>query len=479
MRSIVTGAMLPSSQSRMQPESYRYRSDIMIIRKKHELLSHGERDARTAVLDIADAAVSAMNGETATRALVRLDGNELRVGDDTFDLSQFRNVYVIGAGKATYPVAKALEDVLGDRLTDGVIIVKHGESRRLSRIDVIEAGHPLPDQAGVEGVERMLEVANMAGKLDLIFCIITGGASALMPFPVDSVSLKDLITLNEMLLFSGAPIEDINAVRKHVSQIKGGFLAQVLHPAYIVNLIIIDEVAGKPWGPTIPDPTTFSDAKASLVRHGLWDRVPASVRDYIARGMDDPSMETPFPEGDSFIRMYTHVIGDNTMLCDAALTRALSMDLNALVLTSEIEGESSDIGIALASIAREVRARGRPCSPPCVLIAGGETTVTIVDDAHGKGGPNQEVALGAATKLAGTSGIALCAIGTDGTDGPTEIAGGIVDGTTMQRALDEGVDIHAHLGRHDASSALVKMGDAIYTSPTETNVMDLYLVVIV
>lgn len=449
----------------------------MIIKNKEELLSHGNKEGRKVALDVVEYAIKAVDAYEATKNTVRVKNDMLIVGDLNYDLSRVGDIYVIGGGKATFSIAMALEEILGGRIKRGVINVKKGEKRRLKRIKVIEAGHPIPDEAGLEGTKEIIEIAKKAKEGDLVFCAITGGASALMPLPARNISLEDKKKVTELLLKCGATIDEINAVRKHISAIKGGRLAKYIHPAEIINLVIIDEVAGRPWGPTVPDTTTFKDAINVLKKYDLWEKIPNTIREHLKRGMVEPKLETPKPNDFKGLKVRNVVLADNEIMCEAAKKRAEKLGFKSLILSTKLEGESREVGIVLASIAKEIERKGRPIKPPCVLILGGETTVTITGQS-GKGGPSQELVLGASLKIAGSKRIVVTSIDTDGTDGPTEIAGGIVDGSTLKRAEKIGVDIFENLMKHNSSEVLMKLQDAIVTGSTGTNVMDLNVVVI-
>jgi len=231
-----------------------------IIKNKVELLLHGNKEGRKIALDIIDYAIKAVDAYEATKRKVRIENDKLIVGNLIYDLSSIREIYVIGAGKASFSIAQALDEIIGNRIKKGIVIVKRGENRRLKHIEVIEAGHPIPDEAGLEGARKIMQIAKEAKEGDLVFCVITGGASALMPLPAGNISLEDKKKVTELLLTCGATIDEINTVRKHISAIKGGRLAKYIHPAEVINLIVIDEIAGRPWGPTVPDTTTFKDA---------------------------------------------------------------------------------------------------------------------------------------------------------------------------------------------------------------------------
>jgi glycerate-2-kinase len=307
---------------------------------------------------------------------------------------------------------------------------------------------------------------------DLVIVCVTGGCTSLTLSPPEGITLKDVMEVSKLLLESGAPLEDMNIVRKHLSLIGGGKLALLASQANIVSLIAVDEVAGVPWGPTVPDTTTFTDARTILMRYDLWDTVPESIRDYLVRA--DVKQETAKSSDftNSGVRVTNVVFAENGMICNAAERRATELGLNTSILTTRLEGEAKDVGVVLSCIANEIEVNQRPIRTPCALIAGGETTVTIKGD-HGEGGRNQELALAAAVKLSGNKRAALVSIGTDGTDGPTDIAGAIIDGYTAETAKHKNMDLFQYLKKHDSSTVFRRIGGAIYTSNTGTNLMDL------
>ncbi|UCE16235.1 MAG: glycerate kinase [Candidatus Bathyarchaeota archaeon] len=450
----------------------------MRIENKKELLSRRSKRGREIVLDIIEHALKAVNPYEVTKKLVYIEnGRKLIVCDLSYDLSKVGNIYVVGAGKATFPIAQALDEILRDRIKRGTINVKRGEKRRLKHIKVRETGHPIPDETGLEGAKEIVEIAKEAKEEDLVFACITGGASALTPLPAEGISLEDKKRVTDLLLKCGATIDEINAVRKNISAIKGGRLAMYIHPAEIINLIVMDEVPGLPWGPTVPDITTFKDAVRSLKKYDLWEKIPISVRNHLERGLTDVTLETPKPKEFESLKVHNVILTNNEVACEAAKKRAEETGFNSMILSTVLEGESREAGIVLAGIAKEIEERGRPLKPPCVLILGGETTVTITGQS-GEGGPSQEFALGFALKIAGSKNIVVVSIDTDGTDGPTDIAGGIADGYTMERAKEKGISVYENLVRHNSSHVLKELGDAVITGPTGTNVMDLNVIVI-
>jgi glycerate 2-kinase len=432
-------------------------------------------EARRQAFAVLDAALDAVDPSKAVRRQMSLHGDELRIGERTYDLSRYRNVYAMGAGKASAAMAVAVEDILGERLTAGVVNTKYGYTAPTRRVQINQASHPIPDQAGVEGARRMAQLAKKAGPEDLVLCLISGGGSALMTLPVNGISLTDVQQLTDALLRSGATINEINAIRKHLSQIKGGHLARLAYPATVVSLIVSDVVGSPPdviaSGPTVPDTDTFADARAVIARYGIGDQVPNSITAHLG----GVAPETPKAGDAVFDKVYNLIIASNEVAAEAALERARALGFDSLILSTYVEGEAREVGRVFAGIAREIAVQGRPVSRPACLIAGGETTVTLRDT--GRGGRNQELALGAALGLDGLGeDVLVIGLATDGTDGPTDAAGGVADGTTMARARAHRLDAWAYLANNDSYTFLERLGDLIVTGPTNTNVNDLTLV---
>jgi len=451
------------------------------LRNRDILTSHGNIALRKAAVEIIEYALQAANPYPAVRRLVQLDGHLLSVGDLVFDLKRYERIFVLGAGKASLPIAQALEDILGDRISDGLFVLKHGSRADLNRTAgspprVIYAAHPVPDENGHRGAQAMMEMAEGFAKNDLVFAGISGGSSALLPLPVEGVSLADKQKVNQVLLHCGADIIEINAVRKHLSRIKGGWLAKAILPATLVNVTVSD-VVGDPLdyitGPTVADTSTFDDARGVLDRYELWAAFPKSAADYLRSGGE--AQETPKDFGDAPI--YTFLIVDSAAACLGAAERAAELGYEPMILTTMLKGEAREAGTFFAAIANEIVRFGRPMSAPCAIVAGGENTVTILGEC-GRGGPNQELALSACLDLVGLENVVLAAIDTDGTDGPTDLAGGIVDGSTLPAAQAKGIDVFRALHDHDASRVLQELGDAIVTGHTGTNVNDLRLLLV-
>jgi len=392
------------------------------------------------------------------------------------DLTRYRNVYVVGAGKAGVSMARAAERVLGPRIACGLVNVKYGHTAKLRRVELNECGHPVPDRNGVEGARRIAEIAAGAGAEDLLLCLISGGASALLPLPADPVTLDEKQETTKLLLACGAGIHEINAVRKHISRIKGGQLARLASPAAVLSLLLSDvigddlDVIGS--GPTAPDASTFARARAILEKYGIFDRVPAAVRERIERGVRGEIPETPKPDDPVFRRVRNLVVGSNRLAVSRAFAAARELGFRALVLSTLVEGETREIARMHAAIAREIVASGRPLKPPACVITGGETTVTLRGD--GLGGRNQEFVLAAAIDIAGLRNVVILSAGTDGSDGPTDAAGAIADGCTLAR----NPRAPEFLARNDSYHYFEGLGDLIVTGPTHTNVMDVRLILV-
>jgi hydroxypyruvate reductase len=387
------------------------------------------------------------------------------------ELPPTTRVLVLGAGKASGAMAAAVEEELGDRVVDGFVVVKDGYAVPTRRVRIVEAGHPVPDARGEGAASAILERARAAGPNDLVVMLISGGGSALMPAPAPPVTLEEKRTVTRLLLAAGATITELNAVRKHLSLLKGGQFARAAAPAHIVTLVLSD-VIGDPLdviasGPTAPDSSTFDDAIAVLRRRGVWDAMLPSVRGRLEAGKRGAIEETPKPGDPIFARVTHHVIGNNTLVTDAAVARAAELGYRPTLLTRALEGEAREV-------ARDLVARARALPPPACLIAGGETTVTV--RGSGRGGRCQELALAAGLALEGVDDVVLLAGGTDGTDGPTDAAGGFADGTTAVRGRRAGIDPGAALEANDANAALGASGDLLVSGPTNTNLLDLYLV---
>jgi glycerate 2-kinase len=421
------------------------------------------------------AGLRAVDPEEAVRRHVELVGSRLRVGEHFYPLDRFERVIVIGAGKGTAPMARALEDILGERLTRGLIIVKYGHGLPLQKIRVLEAGHPVPDQAGLDATRGMLAEIEQCTALDLVLCAFSGGGSALTPAPRPPVSFPEKQQTTELLLASGATIEEVNAVRKHLSLGKGGQLAQLASPATVVSLLLSD-VVGDPLdviasGPTVPDPSTFVDCLNIIERYDLPGKLPAAVLKVLNDGAAGLLADTPKPGDAVFKKVQNLVVGSNRAALLAAAEEARLLGYHVLMLSSFMQGEAREIAQALTAIGKEIVYSDNPVPSPACVLAGGETTVTIAG--RGKGGRNQELALAAALALKGWAHIALLSAGTDGTDGPTDAAGAFADGETCRKASQQGMNPREYLGNNDSYNFFDQLDQLCKTGPTRTNVMDL------
>jgi glycerate 2-kinase len=426
---------------------------------------------------ILDAAIAAGDAGRLTRLALRREGGQLHVGGQVFDLGRLRRVVVVGAGKASAAMAAAVEALLGDVPLEGVVAVKERLEPAPRRVRVLEAGHPIPDARGEAAARQVLDLVRGAGAGDLVLCVISGGGSALTPAPVPGVTLAEKQAATRLLLEAGATINELNAVRKHLSRLKGGQLARAAFPAPVVALLLSD-VIGDPLdviasGPTAADPTSFADALSVLDRFGLRDRVPASVRAHLEAGARGGAAETPKPGDPALAGVVNVVIGNNGLVVDAAVAEARRLGLAPCVLTRRLQGEAREVARVFAGILDEAARRGSPVGRPGCLIAAGETTVTV--RGAGRGGRCQEFALALVPELAGMEDVVVLAAGTDGSDGPTPAAGALVDPTSLARARSRGLDPRRALAVNDSYGFFEATGDLVVTGPTGSNLMDLYL----
>ena len=456
---------------------------MVAIKNKEELVKNGEtklnRKARALALRSLESALNIVDPKQIIKSKLLLKNSTLHVNGYLIDLKKFRNIYVIGGGKASGSMAEAVEQVLDKRIKNGLVNVPRGSKYKTDIIRLREASHPIPDEAGVEGTRHMLEMAEQAKEDDLIICLISGGGSSLMPLPRGKISIADKKEITNALLKCGATINEINTVRKHISDFKGGWLAKKAYPATILNLILSD-VVGDPLdfiasGPTVPDSTTFNDAIKVLEKYGLWSKAPASIRKVLSDGEKGIIPETPKADDEAFKKVFNVVVGNNRLASLTAQEYLKSEGLNTLLLTATLEGEARHVGVMLASIAREISTSGNPVPKPAGIIVGGETTVIVAG--KGLGGRNQEIALAAAQKLNGMNGIVVASLSTDGIDGPTDAAGAIVDGKTLVKAAKMGLAPEEYLAENDSYHFFSKLGDLIFTGPTGTNVNDISVIV--
>ncbi len=431
---------------------------------------------------ILQAAIESVKPHRLIEKNVKIENDTLIVNKQRFDLGKIAHIFVIGMGKASAAMAKKLEDVLGNHITGGLVIVKYGHGEKCRRISIREAGHPVLDENGLRATDELLEIARNAGKKDLVICLISGGGSALLEKLPKGIKLADLQKTAEKLLACGASIEEINAVRKHLSDVKGGRLAKAIAPAKCLSLMISD-VIGDPLdaiasGPTAPDATTFEDAWKVLKKYDLTSDLPRSVIRYLQKGLQNPQHETIKPRNPVFNNVHHFILGNNFMALAAAKAAANAIgDYKTMILTGKMQGEAREAARVIAAIAEEVITSGHPLSRPACLIFGGETTVTL--RGNGKGGRNQEFALAALLALSHLKeNYLLLSCGSDGTDGPTDAAGAIASQNVWRIAQEKGLNPAEYLANNDAYHFFEQTGGLIKTGPTGTNVMDVGIVLI-
>jgi hydroxypyruvate reductase len=430
-------------------------------------------------------AVSAVHASGRLREKVRIEKDRLFIKeeegpDKVFDLKKFQRIFLIGTGKASAAMAQAIEEIFGERITRGILTTKYGHLLPLRKTEGIEAGHPVPDRAGIEGARKMKALLESSGPEDLILFLLSGGGSALLPLPVNGITLQEKQEVTQLLLDCGADIKEINTVRKHISHIKGGWLARWAYPSTVVSFILSD-VVGDPLdviasGPTVPDPSTFEEAWEALKKYNLLRKVAPSIQKHLRSGKEGKVGETPKPGDPVFEKVHNRIIGSNILALRAAKEEAIAHGFNTQILSSSIVGETREAARFHAAIAREVISSGHPLPRPACVLSGGETTVTLKGD--GRGGRNQEFALAAALEIGGLEKVVLLSGGTDGTDGPTDAAGAVADHTTLQRAHALELDPRAHLETNDAYPFFQRLGDLLITGPTQTNVMDVRILLV-
>lgn len=440
-------------------------------------------ESRRIVLDITEKTLQKLDARERIKSIMRLDGDMLHIGVKSWDLSKKRNVYLLGAGKACNHMAMAVDEILGNRLTRGIAIVKIAEETDVfNKTEVYVGGHPLPNKEGYRACLKMLELVDNAGTDDLFIVVISGGSSALMSCPIEGVSLEDEIVVTDVMLKSGANIYEINAIRRHISQFNGGMLAKRIEArgAELIGFGISDGVGSPATGdiripyaaykstPMGPDTTTLEDARRVIRDYNVADSLPKNVVDYLMNV--GPEGETPkaFPNNTYYL---INTLPDS---CIYAKRFAEEMGIHAVILTSYLEGESRDVGTVFASIAREIQAYGNPVSAPCMVLASGEATTKILDNSEitGHGGPSQEETLSFAFTADKAKGVCLLSIDSEGTDGTTPVAGGITDSQSLKAARSKGIDVFAALRGHACYEALSAMDDVVFTGNIGTNLCD-------
>ena len=434
---------------------------------------------RTIAEQIFLAGVESVLPENLITKEMALKDNCLVIGHLNFSLETIENIYVIGAGKASAMMGEEVEKILGSRITLGHIVVKYGHSSELKYIRVTEAGHPVPDSNGLKATRAIMEIAGMAKRNDLVVCLLSGGGSALLPDFPEGSSPEEMIKLNDLLINSGACIKEINAVRKHLSIVKGGQLARAVCPATLISLILSD-VPGDPLdviasGPTAPDPTTYQQALDVLDKYDLTASVPVGILKYLKEGVAGKRPETPKPGGHVFEKTYNHLIGTNRLALEAAKQKASEFNINPVIIDDHLQGDTSSVAEYIVETSLKFKIDKNEVKPVCLLF-GGETTVKMTG--RGLGGRNQHLALLCAILLQNHPGITILSAGTDGTDGPTDAAGAVVDSDTVTGALSKNIDPAKYIRDFDSYHFFKKAGGQIITGPTMTNVMDIIVVIV-
>jgi hydroxypyruvate reductase len=432
---------------------------------------------RTDAREIFMAGVTSADPFAAVSNTIQLEENRLKVERRIYELSEFDRIFAAGCGKAAARMALAVKAQFGDRLAGGIVVVKYGHQLPIEKIRMIEAGHPIPDEAGSDGARQMIELARSLGERDLLFFLISGGGSALLPCPAEGLTLADKQQTTAALLKSGASIKEVNAVRKHISRLKGGQFARLAAPSQVISLILSDVVDDSleaiASGPTAPDSSTYADCLRVIRRYRAGHEIPRAVIEILERGASGELPETPKASDPVFRRVHNVIVGSNRSALAGARRRAEALGYHTSVASAALEGESRIQAKSHVAHIKEVfRNKGSALRPTC-LISGGETTVTVGGD--GIGGRNQEFALAAAIEIDGLDGVVVLSAGTDGIDGPTDAAGGIVDGGTIARGKAKNLDAASSLARNDSYHFLRDTGDLLITGPTLTNVMDLQI----
>jgi glycerate 2-kinase len=456
---------------------------VQIINKE-QLIQNGKnatlKKARALALNSLEAALNAADPVKILKDKLKLDSTTLCIDGKFFDLQKIKHVYVVGGGKAAAAMAKAVEEILGSYITDGAVNVPYGTKPETKTIKLQQASHPVPDEAGIEGVKHIMEIAKQATADDLVICLISGGGSSLMPLPREGVTLQEKQEITGELLRSGASIAEVNIVRKHLSSFKGGWLAKTARQTKLVSLILSD-VVDDPLdaiasGPTIADPSTFADSKKVLEKYSLWNMAPASVRKIFSEGAESKLEETPKPGDAAFANVLNILVGNNRIASQAAAEYLKSEGLKTVHFDEPLDGEARAVGRGLAGFASKAAGAGFSLPKPIAVVAGGETTVKVTG--KGLGGRNQELALAAAINLKDAQGCVVASLSTDGIDGPTKAAGAIADEYTFFRALDQGLDAQAFLAENDSFHFFSELGDLIFTGATGTNVNDISVIIV-
>lgn len=458
----------------------------MIIKNFETLISNSktaqESQARKTMLELLDVGINAVLPRNIIPKLVRLENNSLIIRNLVFNLSQIRNIYVVGGGKASGAMAEELEQRLQSHITAGLVNIPEGtkENYKTQIIQLNEAAHPIPSESGMIGARKIVELVKEVQENDLIIVLLSGGGSALLPLPVNSISLNEFKVLNQSLIKSGAPVQEINTVRKHCSQIAGGQLAKYGYPAKIITLILSDVIDGSmdsiASGPTVPDPTTYYQAIKILKNYRLWETLPQSIVQHLQKGLKKEIPETPKPPDKFFSKTHTIIIGDIKIACESIKQAASQKGIQSYIYSEALNGEARDVGREYLQYAKNWYSKMlNKLSKPLLLIAGGETTVTV--KGKGTGGRCQEMGLAMISEFENLPEMVFAAMGTDGIDGFTDAAGIIIDRYSARLMKQKKLDHNKFLNNNDSFHFFDQLGDSlIYTGPTGTNVNDLMLI---
>ncbi|MDA3899379.1 MAG: glycerate kinase [Spirochaetes bacterium] len=429
----------------------------------------------TRAIEAVDPYIACKNKISVCDGKLRIDGT-----DRVYNLSKYNRVFVVGAGKATASMARAVEEILGKRISSGCISVKHGYTEKLRRITQFEAAHPVPDENGMKAARTIYECVKEADENDLVISLISGGGSALLPLPAVGIDLKEMNKLTQLLLASGAPIDKVNCVRKHISMIKGGNLARAAFPATVLNLMISDVVGDDldviASGPFVPDSSSFSMARNIIQDYGLTESVPDSVSSRILDGCAGRLDENPGINDLVFKKVDNVVLLSNRTALKAAKKCASDLGYNSLILSSSIEGDAKNAVDFHVALAKEVMVSGNPVKRPACLLSGGESGVVVTGE--GRGGRNTEFTLRAMERISNLEGVWAMSLATDGTDGPTDAAGAIVNWKSLSKSISIGLDVQHYLSENDSYGFFEQTGELLKIGPTNTNVMDMHIFIV-
>lgn len=432
---------------------------------------------REIALEILASAIEAVNPYNTIMKFIKLNDNYFIADGISYDLKLYKRIFVIGAGKAAASMSQAVFEILGDMITEGFVNVKSDNKANTGPIKLLEAGHPLPDENSIHGTKKIIEIIEKADENDLVICLLSGGGSALLTNPENGITLDDIAVLTDLLLKCGADIKEINCIRKHIDKVKGGKLAEIAYPATVISLILSDTIDNNldiiASGPTTGDSSTFSDALEVLRLHNLLEMIPVSI----IKHLKSSEQENPRPDEPVFSKVKNIIIGSNRLAVEASVKKAREKNFNTIMLSTCIEGEAKECAKFFVSVAKEILSANQPINKPAAIIAGGETTVII--KGKGKGGRNQEMALSAAICLENLNDIIFLSSATDGSDGPTDASGGIVDSYTLARGKLQRLNAKDYLYDNDSYNYLKSVEDLIITGPTDTNVNDLIIILVI